>query len=124
MPEPKDSPDDPERLPDDAEDADLPPFAYNEAYWYGEGEDDRLVSDISERYPDQPSGDVDDDQPVVDASMEARWRSVSKASGNADGNDVETVADDASIMGILRRVRLRAEAKRGAPFARSIFTGR
>ena len=42
------------------------PFAFNEAYFYGRGDDDRLVSDISERYPEASSDDIRDDQPVVE----------------------------------------------------------
>ena len=54
---PNDAPDGPESLPDDAPETDLPPFAHHEWLWYGEGEDDRLVSDVSQRYPDRPPGD-------------------------------------------------------------------
>ena len=42
---------DPDRLADLPADADIP-VAGNEAYWYGLGDDDRLVSDISARYPE------------------------------------------------------------------------
>ena len=38
------------------------PVAFNDADGYGRGDDDRIVSDISERYPDPSSNDVRDDQ--------------------------------------------------------------
>ena len=60
-----DSGDAPEGLPGDDESNDLP-FAFKEGYWYGRGDDDRLVSDISERYLGASSDDVRDDQPVVE----------------------------------------------------------
>ena len=89
---PNDAPGGPESLPDDAPETDLPPFAYNEAYWYGEGEDDRLVSDVSERYPDPRSGD---DQKGIRPGIEE---------GNADRDAREIVADDVSPLLTLEHV--------------------
>ena len=60
-----DHPDDPHEAPDGLDDdhpEDLPPRAFNEALHYGLGDDDRLVSDISDRYPEPSSDDGPDDQ--------------------------------------------------------------
>ena len=54
-----DSHDAPEGLPGDDDDH-HPHAAFHEADWYGHGEDDRLVSDISERYPEPTSSKFSD----------------------------------------------------------------
>lgn len=59
-------PDDPHEAPDglgDDHPEDLPPRAFNEALHYGLADDDRLVSDISHRYPEPSPDDVPDDKP-------------------------------------------------------------
>ena len=61
---PDDSHDAPEGLPGDDGNDDHdhhPHAAFHEADWYGHGDDDRLVSDISERYPKLSLDDVPDD---------------------------------------------------------------
>jgi hypothetical protein len=96
-------PDDPHEAPDglpDDDAEDLPPRAFNEAYQHGRGDDDRPVSDISDRYPEPLSGDVRHDQPI---------------------------APEPSIKAIVERIRARsggtsADARNAAgspPFARS-----
>ena len=91
---PNDAPDGPESLPRDADERDLPPFAYNEAYWYGEGHDDRLVSDVSQRYPNPPPSD---DQKGIEPGIEE---------ADAGRNAAEIVADDVSpLLGPFSRPR-------------------
>lgn len=68
-------PDDPHEAPDGFPDddlEDLPPRAFNEIYHYGFGDDDRLVSDISDRNPQPSSYDVPDDQPYRDRDVSFR----------------------------------------------------
>ena len=98
---PDDAHEAPDGLPgDDLED--LPPRDFNEALHYGLGNDDRLVSDISDRYPDPPTHDLPDDQSIVGKP---------------------------SIKAIVKRIRTRSEgssanARKAAgspPFARSIL---